>query len=54
MYDFAVGSLYSRQKSVKVEKNGNVITLHSRWKLQQEVKLKEIQLFAFSDMWVGK
>lgn len=45
---------YIRIKNSKIEKNGNVIT--ATFSLEggkTEVKLKEIQLFAFSDMWVG-
>ena len=52
-YDFKVIP-YIRIKSSKIEKNGNVIT--ATFSLEggkPEVKLKEIQLFAFSDMWVG-
>lgn len=53
VYDFKVIP-YIRVKSPKVEKNGNVITATFSLEAgKQEVKLKEIQLFAFSDMWVG-
>lgn len=52
-YDFKVIP-YIRIKNSKIEQNGNVIT--ATFSLEggkPEVKLKEIQLFAFSDKWVG-
>lgn len=52
-YDFKVIP-YIRIKNSKIEKNGNVITATFSVEAgKPEVKLKEIQLFAFSDMWVG-
>ena len=52
-YDFKVIP-YIRIKNSKIEKNGNVITATFSVEAgKPEVKLKEIQLSAFSDMWVG-
>lgn len=52
-YDFKVIP-YIRVKNSKIEKNGNVITASFSLEAgKPEVKLREIQLFAFSDMWVG-
>lgn len=45
---------YIRIKNSNIVKDGNVITATFSLEAgKQEVKLKEIQLFAFSDMWVG-
>lgn len=53
IYDFKV-TPYLRIKNAGIVKNGNTIT--ATFSLEggkPEVKLKEIQLFAFSDIWVG-
>ena len=36
-----------------MDKNSHFQNEHHKWQQKQEVKLKEIHLFAFSDMWVG-
>lgn len=52
-YDFKV-TPYLRIKNADIAKNGNTITAtFSVEGGRPEVKLKEIQLFAFSDIWVG-
>lgn len=52
-YDFKV-TPYIRVKNPSITKNGNTIT--ATFSLEggkPEVKVKEVQLFAFSDQWVG-
>lgn len=52
-YDFKV-TPYLRIKNADITKNGHTITAtFSVEGGKPEVKLKEIQLFAFSDIWVG-
>ena len=54
VYDFKVIPYIRVKKSKSRTRNGNVITATFSLEAgKQEVKLKEIQLFAFSDMWVG-
>ncbi|MFC4675275.1 DUF3823 domain-containing protein [Dysgonomonas termitidis] len=52
-YDFQV-TPYIRIRNPKIMKNGNTVT--ATFSLEAgnpEVKVKEVQLFAFSDQWVG-
>ena len=52
-YDFKV-TPYLRIKNPDIVKNGNVITATFFLETgKPEVKVKEVQLFAFSDKWVG-
>ncbi len=51
--DFKV-TPYLRVKNPSITKNGDVITATFSLEAgKDEVKVKEVQLFAFSDMWVG-
>lgn len=52
-YDFKV-TPYIRVKNSKITKSGNTITAtFSIEASKPEVKVREVQLFAFSDQWVG-
>ncbi len=53
VYDFKVIP-YIRIKNPSITRNGDIVTATFSLEAgKPEVKVKEIQLFAFSDMWVG-